>query len=237
MENKPSIDIGLLGPLILGGLSLAGILLIFFSGVAAPRATVEAGDTPTPFRYIYLGTEPGLSTLTPEPTATDAPNFPRPSFATATLSLTSPAFPTEAVGPTSTLKPTATVTLSAVLVKYDDTDPQILYDGDWTSYSTEPGTYQKTLHVSFETENYALFSFVGEQIIVTYQSGPGLGEMLIDIDGFQFIVSQSDIQIKLVPWSSPPLLKIGHDVIIEHYSGGSINIDSITIPALSTPVP
>jgi len=253
MENKPFIDPGVLAPALLGVLSVAGILVIFFGGVAASRPAGEPIGTETPFRYIYLGTEPSLSTLTPEPTETpivlepiepsDTPDFIESPFLTGTpispfftAPPASPAFPTQPVRVTSTFTPTATETLQATLAKYDDTYFEILYDG-WTSQANVTGAYQNTLHISFEIENYVLFTFVGEQIIISYQAGPSLGEILIDLDGIEFIVDQSSSQTQLVEWRSQKLVRGTHQIVIEHLSGGSVNIDSITIPDLSTPTP
>jgi hypothetical protein len=254
MENKPSVDPGILAPALLGILSIVGMVAIFIIGrVNGMRPTDETTSTATPFRYIYLGTEPGLSTLTPEPTETpisiappeeDAgqPFSTKPSFiltsttdSFVTPGSTSPAFPTQPSVRTST--PSATETIPAVLSKFDDTYYEILYDGDWTSQTNVTGAYQNTLHISFEVENYAYFVFVGEQIILTFQAGPSLGEILIDLDGFEFQVSQSNSQTQLVEWRSPVLVPGTHEIVVEHLSGGSVNIDSFTIPDLSRASP
>jgi hypothetical protein len=112
-----------------------------------------------------------------------------------------------------------------------------LYDGNWTSQINVTSAYQNTLHISFELENYALFTFVGQQVVISYQTGPSLGEILIDLDGIEFVVSQSNGQTELRNWVSPVLVKGTHEIVIEHLSGGSINLDSISIPDLSTPIP
>jgi hypothetical protein len=254
MENKPSVDPGILAPVALGLLSIVGIALVFFLGRAnASRPAGEMTATETPFRYVYLGTEPGLSTLTPEPTPTPifieppantaAPDPGEPSFDTpppdfpplVTSTSSNPAFPTQPAVRTST--PTASETIPAVLSKFDDTYYEILYEGEWTSQTNVTGAYQNTLHISFTLENYAYFTFVGQQIIVTFQAGPSLGTILIDLDGIEFEVSQSSAQTQLVDWRSPVLVMGTHEIIIEHLSGGSVNLDSITIPDLRTPTP
>ncbi len=255
MEKKPSIDPGVLAPILLGVLSVLGIAAVLFIGRAnALRPAQEIASTETPFRYVYLGTEPGLSTLTPEPTATpmrapteppdlvDTPDFIEPPLPTSGAGepfLTSvpptPIFPTQPSAQTNV--PTATETIPAVLSKFDDTYYEILYDGNWTSQTNVTGAHQNTLHISFEVENYMLFTFVGQQVIVTFQAGPSLGSILIDLDGLEFEVSQSNAQTQLVEWRSPPLVMGTHEIVIEHLSGGSVNLDSITIPDLSTPIP
>lgn len=255
MEKKSSIDPGLLAPILFGALSILGIAAVLFIGRAnALRPSQEIASTETPFRYVYLGTEPGLSTLTPEPTATPmlapteppdfgvTPDFVEPPFPTSgsnssnTLVPPNPAFPTQPFARTPS--PTATETIPAVLSIFDDTYYEILYDGEWTSQTNVTDAHQNTLHISFEVENYALFTFVGEQVIVSYQAGPSLGEILITIDGLEFPpVKQSNGKTLSVNWPSPVLVMGTHEIIIEHLSGGSVNIDKITIPDLSTPVP
>lgn len=237
MEKKPSIDPGILAPLSLGLLSVVGMLVVFFVWRSnSQRPTGEVVSTETPFRYIYLGTEPGLSTLTPEPTLT--PLFIElPSPTPEVPSANTPGAPFFTSVPTQpiarTPSPTASATLQAVLSKFDDTYFEILYDGDWTGQTNVTDTYQNTLHISFETENYALFTFVGQQIIVTYQAGPSLGSILINLDGLEYEVSQSNSETQLVEWRSPVLILGTHEIIIEHLSGGSVNLDSLTIPDLS----
>jgi hypothetical protein len=252
MENKPKPDADLLTPLLLGVLSILGIGVIFFSVRASSMRQAEITPSATPFRFLYLGTEPGLSTLTPQPTPTfivieesPAPIKPsvEPPFGTPVPGLPQPTvsgdspppFPTQPAGQPNT--PTFTPTIPSVLAKYDDTYFGILYDGQWTSQTNVSGAYQNTLHISFTIENYALFTFVGQQVILTYQAGPSLGTIRIDLDGIEFQVSQSSPQTKLVDWASPILILGTHDLIIEHLSGGSVNIDSITIPDIRTATP
>ena len=249
MEDKPSIDPGILVPAILGILSLAGIAVVFILGRQSDiRPADELPDTNTPFRYLYLGTEPGLSTFTAVPTETQAfaePGLtrgPTPEDGSPLVTSTPPTnagFPTQSSvqtqPPTST--PSATSTIPAVLAKYDDTYSQILYEGEWTAQTNVTDAYQNTLHISFEIENSAEFTFVGQQIILGYQAGPSLGEILIDIDGFSFQVDQSNTRTQFLEWRSPILVMGTHIIVIEHLSGGSVNIDSITIPDLSTPAP
>ena len=240
MENKPSVDLGLVAPIVLGVLSTIGIAAVFFVQRANASRPVEIPDTATPFRYAYLGTEPGISTLTPEPT--EIPIFIEPPAPTEDLFFTATSAPTISRPLTQpavrTATPTASETLAAVLSKFDDTYYEILYDGDWTAQSNVTGAYQNTLHISFAAGNYMLFTFVGEQIIVTYQAGPSLGEILITIDGLEYpATSQSNGTTLLVNWPSPKLVMGTHEIIIEHLSGGSVNLDSITIPDLRTPAP
>lgn len=251
-EKKPSVDFGVLIPGALGILSILGIAVIFFvTRAESQRPAGEPVSTSTPFRFVYLGTEPSLSTLTPAPTPSpilieppgngasdsDEPSFgtPDPNLPFGTSTSANQAFPTQPAARTST--PTATPTIPSVLAQYDDTYYAILYDGEWTSQTNVTGAYQNTLHISFTIQNYAYFTFVGQQVIVGFQAGPSLGTILINLDGAEFQVSQASAQTQLLEWRSPVLVMGTHELIIEHLSGGSVNIDSITIPDLRTPTP
>lgn len=65
-ENSPRFDISTALPVGVGMISLFGIcLLLIANRLAAPRAVVEVPDTATPFRYVFLGTEPGISSAVP----------------------------------------------------------------------------------------------------------------------------------------------------------------------------
>src|SRR5687767_13618311 len=72
MDNQPSFDRELLLPILLGGFSILGILIILLIGrLSAARASVIVDETETPFKYIFLGTEPVLSSGTPEASGTE----------------------------------------------------------------------------------------------------------------------------------------------------------------------
>ena len=71
MDNKPSFDVGVIVPIVIGFFSVFGICLVFLIGrLTASRANVPASDTATPFQFIFLGTEPGISTSVPDDEAT-----------------------------------------------------------------------------------------------------------------------------------------------------------------------
>ncbi len=93
MDNQPSFDRDLLLPILVGGFSIFGIIIILLIGrLNASRASVVVVDTETPFKYIFLGTEPLNSTGSPEASGTelltdslfDSPTPPSPN-ATPTL--------------------------------------------------------------------------------------------------------------------------------------------------------
>ena len=242
MDKKPSLDSELIWPILLGGLSVVGIGVVFVLGrMSETRDALPAADTSTPFRFTYLGTEPGLSTLTPEATNTPAPTvtelvFPSAVFASPTETAFLPTGqPSQSFLPSQT--PTVSPTIASVLSKVDDTYFQLLYNGDWVSQTNVTDTYQNTLHISFTVGNDVSFTFVGEQVIVSYQSGPSLGAVSITLDGLQFNVDQSSGATALVNWQSAVLIRGTHTIVIKHVSGGSVNLDSITIPDISTPTP
>jgi len=179
--------------------------------------------------------------LTPEATDTPVPTvtelvLPPVSFATSTeavILLTGQ--PSQTPQPTRTS--TASPTIESVLSKIDDTYFQLLYDGDWVAQSNVTDAYENTLHISFTVGNNVTFTFVGQQVILSFQSGPSLGRILINLDGIDFEVDQSSNNTELISWQSAILVRGTHTIIVEHLSGGSVNLDSITIPDVSTPTP
>ncbi|MBK9927304.1 MAG: hypothetical protein IPP66_18700 [Anaerolineales bacterium] len=249
MNKKLSIDIGVIAPILLGIFSLLGICIVAGAWLyKGQRAPAQVAATATPFRYVYLGTEPGLSTLTPEPTATlvillppeetDEPEFiltsEPPPIALPTTN-TNNSSPTQT--PVKNTAATITPTIQAVLSKVDDTYFEIIYDGEWVEQDNVTGAHQNTLHISFTAGNAALFTFVGQQVIVSYQAGPSLGSININLDGTEYPVDQSNSATESMDWRSPVLTRGTHTLYIEHSTGGSVNIDSISIPDLSTPTP
>lgn len=241
MDNKSSFDRELILPILLGGLSVIGIGVVFlWGGLSNARQTVPAPDTETPVRFVYLGTEPGLSTLTPEATNTPVPTatefvIPTNDGVSPTNTSTSIVLPTGL--PPRTATPTPSATISSVLSKIDDDNFALLYDGDWEFQTNVTGTYQNTLHISFTVGNSVSYTFTGQQIIVSYQSGSSLGRIGITLDGFTFEIDQSSSATEIVDWKSAVLVRGTHTITITHISGGSVNLDSITIPDVSTPTP
>jgi len=242
MDDKPTFNRELILPILLGVLSVVGIGLVFvFGHLSNERQVLPVPGTETPYRFVYLGTEPGLSTLTPEATDTPLPTATELSLEPVTFApLTNTAVilstnQTPLPSPTYTYTPSPT--LASVLSKIDDTYFELLYSGDWDSQSNVSDTYQNTLHISFTVGDYVSFTFVGEQVIVSFQSGPSLGTIEINLDGLLFDVDQSSSNTELVNWTSSILIRGTHTLQITHLSGGSVNLDSITIPDISTPTP
>ena len=230
-----------LPPVLLGVLSVIGICVVLAMGVRLSEQPVAPAPSETPFLFEYIGTEPGLSTLTPENTPTPIvldTSTPKSLVPTSVPNTKS----SNGASPTNTAisfvqNATATPTIALVLLKVDDSDYSLLYDGTWDNPTNVAGAYQETLHISLTVGNAVTFSFTGQQAIVSYQAGPSLGHISINLDGLVFDINQASDETKILNWQSQILVKATHTLRIEHLSGGSVNIDSITIPNLSTPTP
>jgi hypothetical protein len=244
MNDRQSIDRGLLIPIILGIFSIFGICLVLVLGrIASSRASVTPEDTATPFLYLFIGTEPAVVSATPEDDEEDDTDITRTPRATATeVSLLDPltALATETDSSLIILAtPTSTTSSSTAPLNpgtYDNDDPHLVYEGDWNVQTGVSGVFEGTLHVSSTLGNSVTFRFIGQQIRIFYQSGSGLGTVQIDLDGVEFELSQSDNSTAIAEWSSPVLINGTHTVSITHLSGGAINIDQVIVPdVLVTP--
>lgn len=264
METKPTLDRGLLPPVLFGAFSLFGIclaLLLLRLSPLRPVAPIQSTDTP--FAFLLLGTEPGFTTLTPEPEegATDVPTDTpagRPTArATSTSSKTSLpttdsndeiitfASPTRSRTPTTpptTALATPTTASNAPLNPgtYDDADERITYIGNWAAQTNVNGVNDRTLHVSNTLDNSIVFRFIGEQVRIFYQSGSSLGTIRISVDGLEYDLDESADVVTQSEWISPLLINGTHTVSIIHLSGGSVNLDMFIIPEIlktATPTP
>lgn len=244
MDNQPAFDRSLLIPIFLSGFSVIGIVVVLLIGRALSTPP-EVPTTPsaTRFAYVYLGTEPAITTPIVEETEiviTEEPNFEEPTEPDSTPSLATPTRPgplTPIVLPSVTANPqrtgtpaTATVTSASVPPlspgTYDDGHQYIVYDG-W-----EP---TGALHVSFQPGNTISFRFIGRQMRLLYQGGQTLGQVRIVIDGgTQQILDQSSG----TEWVSELLTNSTHTVLITHSGGGAVNLDQVIIPDIgNTPTP
>jgi hypothetical protein len=249
MDNQPAIDRSLLIPLLLGGLSIVGIIVVLMIGRALNSpAEVPVTPSATPFQFLFLGTEPAVSTplleeseipLTEEPI--EEPPVEPPGFATlppgnATPIILSPPgtvnTPPGGSQPTSTpvRLTTSTPSTPAAANTYDDTDSRLTYTGNWIPQTNVNGAYQNTLHVSDSVGNSLSFNFVGQEIQLYYQAGASLGTINITFDNETLAIPVSQSQAGGV-WTY--LLDTGgdHTVTIRHASGGAVNIDRLVIPA------
>ena len=248
MDNQPALDRNLLIPILISGFSVIGILVVLMLGrrLSAP-AEVAVTPSATRFQYLYLGTEPAITTplvegsefpLTEDPfeepdgeeepieEPTDEPILP--------VTATSPAISTPIVLATSTTagnsQPTNTAPATSTSVAppplnagtYDDVHPSIIYNG-WQP-TTSGGT---TLHVSANPGSTASFRFIGRELRVLYQSGATLGEVRITIDNVVGTLDQSN---EANEWVSAIFENGTHTVVISHTGGGSVNLDQIIVP-------
>lgn len=241
MNNQSPSGRELLIPILLGVFSLVGIVAVLIVGrsLNAP-AEIDATPSSTPFQYIYLGTEPAITTLIVEgsdiaPLITEAPvEFPTEFTTPTRRPLFTPTFSTPATGnaartSTPSRMPTSTRTSTPSAANtYDDTDSRLIYSGSWTSQSGVSGAYQDTLHISYSIGNAITFTFTGTEIHFFYQAGSSLGTVTIFIDDDTLGTAVSETQSG--EWVHT--LESGtHNILIKHTSGGSVNIDRIVIPA------
>jgi hypothetical protein len=247
MNHQRNFDRELLIPLAVGGLSVMGIIVVLLLGRSLntpPPVTVTPSSTP--FRFVYLGTEPGIATLIVDgselppteepvdgfPTAGALPTFTRPPLATPII-LTQPNG-TRTATATRTRAATATKTSSAPANTYDDTDSRLQYSGSWVLLTGETGAYQETLHISNTTGNSVSFQFTGNEFHVFHDTSPTFGVVSIFIDDDALGITLNQAQSS-GEWAHS--LEVGtHRVEIRHTGGGSVNIDRIYIPA-PTPTP
>jgi hypothetical protein len=256
MDNKPTIDPGLLLPIFFGGFSIIGIIVVLMIGRSLNSPPpVSASPSATQFQYLYLGTEPAITTplieeseVGPLPTEApiETPVEATEAFASSTSSVGTPVILTKS-NTTSTSTslvqrtntPNQLTTSSATLSTprsadtYDDTDSRLSYSSGWTSQIGVNGAYQGTLHISNANGNSVTFTFTGQEISVFYQAGPSLGSMTITIDNLGGpAISQAQSQTQIKEWSPDNSLTAGtHSIVITHSGGGSINIDSLVVPA------
>ena len=240
MDNQPAFDRSILIPIFLGGFSVVGILAVLLIGRAL-NTPVEIPVTPsvTRFQYVYLGTEPAITTplieeseIAPtEPPAVEPPpdftQFPAtPTRPTASTLIVLPS----ATGNLRTNTPTATSASGPPLNPgiYDDVDGHLVYTG-WSANNSGG-----TLHVSTVLGSTISFRFIGRQLRLLYQGGTTLGQMRITID----TVSETLDQSSGSEWVSDLFSNSTHTVLITHIGGAGVNLDQVIIPEpANTPTP
>jgi len=102
MDTQPSIDRSLIIPILIGGFSVIGIIVVLLIGRSLNSpAEVPVTPSATPFQYIYLGTEPAITTPIIEGSEivplTEAPIDAPPALATSPALVTSPVLATSPV--------------------------------------------------------------------------------------------------------------------------------------------
>lgn len=234
MQPRPSFDRELLIPIAVGVVAILGLGWIFLTNNRSESplpATLE--PTAIPFEVSPRATErlpaSPLATATPEETET-----PR-ATATGTSPVSYPGPPAEtplaASTPITESQPVATADQVEPLAagkKYDNTDPNIVYDRFW-AFKMNSGTkfaYKGTLHVSGSIGNEASFRFTGQRFYFGYQRGRNFGIVTVVIDGETYNFHE---QAFGNVWRSPELAPGTHSVRIIHESGESINLDYIEV--------
>lgn len=239
MDNQPAFDRSILIPIFLSGLSVIGIIVVLLIG-RSMNSPAEVPVTPsaTRFQYVFLGTEPVLTTPLVEETEIELPEPEVPTEAPIQEPPTSPAIatpiilatPTPNPQQTNTPPPTATSASGPPLNPgtYDDVDSRIVYNG-WNA--TNSGG---TLHVSIAPGSTITFRFIGRELRLLYQGGNTLGQVRITIDNVSDTLDQSSGS----EWVSDLFASGTHTVLITHVGGGSVNLDQIIIPEpANTPTP
>jgi len=232
MQPRPSFDRELLIPIAIGVVSILGIGWIFSTSSLGKLLIIPTAiPIPSSFSSLEAGT------LTPSPSAPPTHDE-TPLTATGISPDAYPGPPAETLPSTSTLiteslltpfvthPPDQFKTLS--VGKYDDTDPNILYDSYWTVLKN-PGTanaYKGTIHISPGIGHEASFRFTGERFLLGYQRGKNFGIVTVIIDDQPYSFHEQAFDLL---WSSPQLSPGYHSVRIIHESGESINLDYIEI--------
>jgi hypothetical protein len=245
MDNQPAFDRSILIPIFLSGFSVIGIVVVLLIGrsLSAP-AEVPMTPSATRFAYVYLGTEPAITTPIVDETElviTDEPIFEEPTEPQGTppppvvQTPTRPGPLTPIVLPSATgnlqrtntpAPPTSTSASGPPLNPgtYDDVDSHLIYTG-WNPTNVA-GAYSNTLHVSFAPGSTITFRFIGRDLRLLYQGGSTLGQVRITIDTVSETLDQSSGN----EWVSDTFANGTHTVLITHTGGGSVNLDQVIIP-------
>ena len=112
----------------------------------------------------------------------------------------------------------------------DDSDPDIVYTGDWRVYEI-PGAINDAHRVSIDSDDYLEYSFFGNQIGVVYTSTFRSDIMRVTIDGeiHGFIDQEDDIAENQVLWKSD-LLPVGnHTIHLLKDVGTMVAIDGLIV--------
>jgi hypothetical protein len=244
MDNQPASDRSILVPIFIGGFSVIGIVLVLLIGrTLNSPAEIPVTPSVTRFQYVYLGTEPAITTplieeseIAPtEPPAVEPPG----DFTQVPATPTQPTAATLIILPSATgniqrtntpAPPTATSASGPPLNPgiYDDVDSHLVYTG-WSANNSGG-----TLHVSTAPGSTISFRFIGRQLRLLYQGGTTLGQMRITIDNVSETLDQSSGS----EWVSDLFPNGTHTVLITHIGGGGVNLDQVIIPEpANTPTP
>ena len=232
MQPRPSFDPELLIIIAVGAVAILGLGWIFLTNY---RSESPIPPTVEPSATLLDSSPFETRTRTPVPSETLTPEEPPPT-ATGTSPASYPGPPAETLPSASTLitgsqpAPFTTPTPDQALPagKYDDTDPNIAYDKNWTALknSGTANAYKGTLHASNGIGNKASFRFTGDRLRLGYQRGKYFGTVTVLIDDEPYSFHEQAFGLV---WYSPELSPGDHFVQIIHDSGESINLDYIEI--------
>jgi hypothetical protein len=249
MDNQPAFDRSILIPIFISGFSVIGIVVVLLIGRSLNSpAEVPVTPSATRFQYVYLGTEPAITTPLTEETDSLSTEEPVEEPVEEPGDIVTPLVPTPGTAATptrpgagtpivltlpnttNTSPPTSTSASGPPLNPgtYDDVDARLVYNG-WNA----TGSTGSTLHVSVVPGSTVSFRFIGTQVRLLYQGGSTLGQMRITIDNVSETLDQSSGN----EWVSDSFTNGTHSVLITHLSGGSVNLDQVIIPDTATPTP
>lgn len=220
-------------PILIGIISVCGICLILgWAWLPGQKAQVIPTRTFTPFQYLFLGTE--TLTLTPRPeTATPTETLPARTPTSGANRALTPSSTGEAGIFIIEDTPTVTITADPIFAgaepmtagKHDSIESEFTRTGSWNIQNNE-GAYQHSFLVSTTIGSSIAFSFIGDQIILGYQTTDEAADMLVNIDGTELSFAQ-EVDYEWYSWD----LSFGtHYVIVTHESGPTVNLDYIEIP-------
>jgi hypothetical protein len=114
---------------------------------------------------------------------------------------------------------------------YDDSNPEIVFSGDWTYIDKCDLCFQESLHLSKRIYSSARFTFYGDEFTLVNTYGPSFGVIHVIVDdkyeAFIDLYAPS-IQWKK-QWTSQRLGVDKHTLTIIHYSGKTVNLDAVLI--------
>jgi V8-like Glu-specific endopeptidase len=122
---------------------------------------------------------------------------------------------------------------------YNDDDTNLLYTGDWNTY-TGTGPTNNTLRYSTTTNSEAAFSINGNRFSLTYTGNTNRGTAEIYVDGALYatlnqynstLAWQRTWTSGILPGATP------HAIRIVHKSGAVVDIDGITVVSVPPPGP
>ena len=251
MDNEPTLDRSIWPPIILGGFSIIGIIAVLLIGrTLNSPPPVSASPSATAFQYIYLGTEPAITTP-----LTEASGIPLPTEVPTEIAVNSTpvvvATTPSVATPIILTRPNTTRTSTSIVLRtntsvgiftstltntpgpantYDDSDSRLTYSNGWVSQTGVSGAYNGTLHISNAVGNSITFTFTGRELHLFYQAGASLGIVTINFDSDTLGITLNEAQGN-GEWTEILDTAGTHTVVIRHTSGGSVNIDRLVIPA------